>query len=498
MTLIITTLIGFFLSPFIVKNLGEEANGFTQLANNFITYASLLTLALNSMAGRFITVSYYQGDKKTCEKYYSSIIIGNAIIILVLIIPAILCVCNLENIIDTSGVNANHVKLLFSFVFASFFVSQATGIFNIACFVKNSVYIQNVVQMFHSMLRAIMLIFIFSIFSAKIYFVSFVGLALAIVNLLVAFVIKKKILSDISFNVKAFDIKTIIKLISSGIWNTINQGGAILMTGLDLLIANLLIGSGPMGVLAVAKTIPTMITQLCTSINTSFSPNQTISYSANNNEDFINTLNNSSKISCAIVSVTLMVFCVFSFDFYRLWQPTLDAGMLSNLSVLTLMMYMPVCGTQALYNVFTATNKLKLNSITFLIMGVLSSITTIVVVKYTNLGVLAVAGISSVFSILRSLVFTIPYTSKLVNKKWFYYYKDVVVSLLSCGIVGLISFFIKFLISPNGWIELIVACGVSAISSLIINIFIVMNKQQRKTFLTKLFGKMRGENEKQR
>jgi len=53
----LTMVISFFLSPYIVSNFGAEANGFTQLANNFVNYATLITIALNSMAGRFITIS---------------------------------------------------------------------------------------------------------------------------------------------------------------------------------------------------------------------------------------------------------------------------------------------------------------------------------------------------------------------------------------------------------------------------------------------------------
>ena len=58
-------LISFFLSPFIVKNIGVEANGFVTLANNFVTYAQLIVSALNSMAARFIAIAYIKKDYKT-------------------------------------------------------------------------------------------------------------------------------------------------------------------------------------------------------------------------------------------------------------------------------------------------------------------------------------------------------------------------------------------------------------------------------------------------
>lgn len=61
-TVVVQFATSFFLSPFIVKALGAEANGYTQLASNFVMYATLLTTAFNSMASRFVSVAYHQGS----------------------------------------------------------------------------------------------------------------------------------------------------------------------------------------------------------------------------------------------------------------------------------------------------------------------------------------------------------------------------------------------------------------------------------------------------
>ena len=62
--------INFFLSPYIIENVGTEAYGFVQLANNFITYFSILTIALNSMSSRFISVSYFKDDILSANEYF--------------------------------------------------------------------------------------------------------------------------------------------------------------------------------------------------------------------------------------------------------------------------------------------------------------------------------------------------------------------------------------------------------------------------------------------
>lgn len=51
---LITIFISLFITPYIVEQLGGEAYGFVGLANNFVSYASLITVALNSMSSCFV------------------------------------------------------------------------------------------------------------------------------------------------------------------------------------------------------------------------------------------------------------------------------------------------------------------------------------------------------------------------------------------------------------------------------------------------------------
>ena len=71
-TMIIQLMVSFFLSPFIVENIGEAANGFTQLANNIVSYATLISLAFNSMASRFISVNFHKGNNEKVKRYFTA------------------------------------------------------------------------------------------------------------------------------------------------------------------------------------------------------------------------------------------------------------------------------------------------------------------------------------------------------------------------------------------------------------------------------------------
>lgn len=483
-------IINFFLSPYIVKELGEEVNGFVQLANNFVMYASLITIALNSMAGRFISISYHKSDIKAANNYYASLIVGNVIVLILLILPSIYCIYNLEQILNISYNNIKDVKILFVFVFINFFFTQIIGILNIGTYVTNKLYMNNIVNLFKSILNVILLVLVFYLLTPRIYYVSLVGVILSLVTFIASYIIKIRVLSDIRFNINNFDKKKVLEMIFSGFWNTVSQCGNILLTGLDLLIANILINPIQMGILSVAKIVPNSIIQLAGIINNNFSPSLVIAYSSGEKEKILKHLRTSMKISSVLISIPVVVFCVFGFDFYRLWMPTLDPLILTILSILTCIAFIPFSGPQVLYNVYTTTNKLTINSLTVVLSGILNFLIVFILIKFTNIGIYAIAGVSSVISIIRNLVITVPYTAKLLELKWYEFYKDVIISIICCVICLIISVIFKNIIIPNSWIMMSISIFITSGISFIVNILFILDKNEKKILKSKLLRRI--------
>ena len=106
--------INFLLTPFIVKSLGVEAYGFVGLSNNIIGYLQLATVALNSMAGRFITIEYHKGNLEQANKYFSSVFYSNVVISAVLAIISIILLVFLEYVIHIPVNFVADVKWLFA------------------------------------------------------------------------------------------------------------------------------------------------------------------------------------------------------------------------------------------------------------------------------------------------------------------------------------------------------------------------------------------------
>lgn len=454
LTLLITIIIDFFLSPFIVQKLGAEANGYAQMATNFINFASLLTLALNSMGARSITINYHKGNYEKANKLYTALIIGNLFIIAFLIVPASIFILLLEKIIEVNGVNLLDVKILFALSFYSFFAAQFISIFNTGAFLKNKIYLNNIISCAGVVIRGCLYIFLFTFFEAKISYVSLTSALVNSIAIIFAFFVKKKVAPDLKFSLSYFSFASIKELLGLGIWNAINQGGNLLMTGFDLLLTNILIGSTAMGVLSVAKIVPNIIIQLSTTVNNTLVAHQTITYSVESKEEYLKTIKKTIVFSTFLILIPTVVFLCNSAGFYSVWQPTLNKNELAVLSFLSCFALIPLAGTQSIFNVMTTTGKLKFNALTFLGSGLINVVLVILFVKFTDASIYAVAGISSALSLLRNLAFIIPYVSRLLKVKFFYFYKYVLFSCFVAFTFAAISLGVGKMVAVNSWITL--------------------------------------------
>lgn len=475
--------VSFFLSSYLVVSLGEVANGFTQLANSFVSYASLITLAFNSMGSRFISASWHRGYKEKSVAYYSTLIVCNVVLCLLFIPLAMYVIFNLESIVDMGNANPSDVALLFAFVFANFGVNLFVSLLCSAMFVVNKVYITNAVNLFRNVLNAVLLVFVFSYFNAHVCYVSLVSFSLTVFSLPVCYVCKVKLVPDLQFRWKGFSGKYIRDLTSSGIWNTVNQCGNILTTGLDLLFANWFVGASPMGVLSVAKTVPNAVSTLATTINNNLEPELVIVYAREGVDGFLRRLKMDMRLSNLILAAPIGVLCALAEPFYRLWMPSLSSYNLAILSILTVLNFIPWAGPQVLYNVFTVMNRLKVSSLTFLFGSVLNVLLVLFCLRFTDFGIFAIAGVSAVISVLRNLLIIAPYTSRLLGQSWWTMYKEVLISLLSVLGSCLISFCVSIFLPTATWCGLASAILISCLISWAFIFTITFPAEQRLRYL---------------
>lgn len=479
--------INFVLSPYIIENVGVDAYGFVSLANNFVNYASLITIALNSMAGRFITIEIHRNNKEEANKYFNSVLVCNLLISIVLLVPATIMIFFLEKLINIPNEIMLDTKILFALVFLNFVLSIINTTYSVATFVRNRLDLSSRRNIESYIIKAGLLLLLFTLFSPKISYVGIASCAVSVFLILCNIRYTKKLLPEIKVNIKDFEVKKILTIIKSGIWNTVTKLGQILSDGLDLLICNIWIDSEAMGQLSVAKTLSGVVSNLLASISSIFQPNLTIYYAKNQIKEVVQELKMSMKVTGLFANIPLSYLIVFGTIFYTAWVPNQNIELIQILTILTVQGEIISGVITPMYSIYTVTNNVKVDAIIRVVTGFVNVLIVFLLIKFTNLGIYAVAGTSIITGTLVNITFVPIYVAKkCLNVKWNTFYpiifKYVGTSLGLIGILYLIKIFIdKFNITYN-WITVFATAIVTGIIGLIINYCLLFNKEEKQQF----------------
>ncbi len=489
--------INFFLTPYLVKSLGTESYGFIGLANNFVQYATIITLALNSMSGRFISIAYHKGDKEKASRLFSSVLVADLFLAGVMLLATSLFTLYLDVFLDIPDKLIGSVKITFGITFLTFVISIITAIFTTATFVKNRIDINSVRDIISNLLKIAIIVALFAFFPPQLYFISLATLACGVFLLITNINVKKRILPDVQISFKKFEITAVKTILAAGIWMSLAQLSNALISGVDLLVCNLTLGATLMGVFSIAKTIPHCISSLIATMGSVFTPHYTILYAKNDIKGLVKEVNLTSRLVSFLLTVPIAGFIAFGFEFYTLWQPTKtpeEIQVIQILSVLTCVTYLFTAHTQCMTMLNSVCNKMRLPVLVSLSVGIASILINVLVLNFGNLGdngIFVIATTSSVFMSLRALFFIPLYSSYILKQKWTSFYPSIIRGWISFIALVLIFIFIKSFFAVNGWLMFAVLCLAAAVVGYAVSLPIMFSFSEIKNLKDKFlkFGK---------
>lgn len=483
-------LVTMVITKITVQKSGDELYGFYSLANDFVNYAMILSIALNSMAGRYITISYYNESKEDVNKYFNSILFANIVLCCLIAVPMFLFIFFLDKIINIAPQDVNHVKMLFLFMFLNFGVTIISSVFTVGTFIKNRVDLDSYRSIESNVIKIILIIVSFSLFQSNIAYLGMATLASTLYVFAVNIYYLKKLTPEIKpFKKQFINFNYIKKVIHSGIWNSITRIGAILLNGMDLLIANLMVSTSAMGVLSVSKTLPKYFISAISSFSAVFTPSITIEYAKKNKQKLINKLTFAIKICSVFSNMIETIIIVLGTRIYTLWVPNQNSHILHILSIIAILGFCIILPLEPLWSVFTVTDKVKISSMYLIVEAVVTITTVAVLLQIVPKGfwqLVVIAGVSSLAEIIRGITFLPMYSAHCLQVQKRIFYKLLNRILAALVVTLSISFVIMRNISEVGWIGLFVMCIIIGFISVIINLLVVFDKQERKQVISSL------------
>lgn len=475
--------IGLLLTPYIVKSIGKEAYGFVGLANNFISYAQIVVLALNSMAARFVTICVNRGEYVQASKYFSSVFYSNLFLSIILFVFSLVVVVNLECLINIPVEMSNDVKMLFALIFLNFILSVFFSVYSIATFTRNRLDLASIRNITSNFFRVFVLLVTFCFFLPKVWYLGFATLVATIYIVITNIILNRKLLPELKISRLYWDKVKVGELLRSGFWNSVTQLSVMLASGLDLLIANLFIGAAAMGTLSLAKLMPVLILSLFGMMGSVFAPNLMYAYAQGDQQGLRAQLLLSIKFFGCISSIPIVILVSYGDHFFHLWIPNENYQLIYILSIIACFELCFALPLQGIWNVFTVTNKVKIPSINLLCRGIASFSFIILAMNLASeeSRIYFLAGIASLIGGVNFLIFLPIYGARCLDITWKFFFRPLIKNLFSIILFIIVSFTLKSIVGcGDNWMILIGECFISTAFILIFNYFFVLDNRERE------------------
>ncbi len=484
--------ISFYITPRIAGQFGSDTYGYLKLANDFASYAALFSIALNSMASRFIMLERARGNTEKARQYFSSVGVANTILALIFVIPAVLCVRWLDTLFEIAPALVWEVKLTYALTFTNFILQLFFSIYSNCYYITNTLYLSSLRTSQASILNAVTVLSLFFFFQPRLSYVVCGTLAATVFTICANVFYTRRLTPDLVFRFSDFSFRRVWTILSSGIWNSITQLSNILTNQLNLLITNIFIGAATMGHLSVAVTAPNVIINFNATIANVFSPNLMRLYAEGDREGMKQAAKTAMRFMCLFVGLPVAVLLTMGTEFFSLWVPTEPAALLRALAVLTILNSIVTGPLQPIYQIFTITNKVRENSIVMICYGFVYLGVVYLLLKTTDLGVYAILGANLVGSLLVASFYHLPYAARHIGLPRWEFFPEIGRSILSFAVVSAIGFGVSRVTDLSAsWLHWFAGAAVTALLGFVCNLFLILRREERAMLREKVGGKLR-------
>lgn len=436
--------INYLITPYVTKQLGIGAYSYVTIITNIISFFTVITYTLNSMVGRFYTISYNENKQKSNE--YISTALFSCIALSIILFPIILLMTlNLDKIIVIEEELKKDVQVAFFISSITFLLSTISSIMLTGTYAKNKLNINNAINIIANLFKSIVIFSLFYIFSAKIWYIGLGGLIQTVIIIILGYICFRHFIPTLKFKITFFKKKYAKELICAGLFNSIILLGNNLMTQVDLLVGNRFISDIELlGKYSVVLLFSNTIRQVASSLSSAFSPTTIKLYAEKKYDELIKYTNKAVAICSTILGWTVSIIASLLIPFVLIWLKQ-DFTEYQHLFVIMLLSLLPNMAISQLNVLNQAMNKLKIPAIASIVAGIFNIVLAIIFVKIFNLGIYGIAIASILCLTLRNLIFAPIYASIITKQKCYIYYKP----LLKSTILAIVTCIFGLLIQRN-------------------------------------------------
>jgi len=156
--------VNIFLTPFLIKSLGDSEYGVYQMMSSFAGYLVLINFGTGTVMTRYVSIALANKDKKSEKNYIATCLVITAILGLIILIAAMVLYAFIESIYSNSMTTEQieKAKVLYLFVAGNVFVTLIAQTFQGVINAYEKFAVNNLWQILRTFLKAFLIVLLFS------------------------------------------------------------------------------------------------------------------------------------------------------------------------------------------------------------------------------------------------------------------------------------------------------------------------------------------------
>ena len=450
----LSLVVGVWYVPFLVRRLGPAAYGLIPLASTLTSYMSLITLGLNSAVGRSFTIALEQEDHHQANRIFNTSFWASLTLCTALLIPIVLGLAFLESIVRIPPGFETEARWLFAGIAAAFLLNEIKMPFEVSWFSRNRFDLRNLISTGEILTRAGLVAVLFYVLSARVPYVGGAILCGTMVSAAGAVWLWRRLTPRLRIQIRDFDWRVLQSLAPTGGWVIVNQVGAILYLGINLLVANRLFGAELGGKYAAVQALPMLVQTLGATIGMVFNPTSIYYYARQDIGGLVIHLCRALKCLGLMLALPIGLMCGFSEPLLRLWL----GPAFGELSPLLVLMASHLCINMAinpLLGLQITTNRVKVPGVLTLIIGLVNLGLALLLAGPLQCGLYGIAAAGAITMTLKHALFTPLYAAHVLGKPWFTFLREMTPILLVTAAAILVGRGVSWAFAIGGWADLV-------------------------------------------
>ena len=477
----LSAVIAFFVTPFLIATIGVEAYGFYPISAEVMTFFGIFTGVVNATASRYVTIEDARGNGADANKYFSTVFFSNVVLCLILLVPMGLFVGFMDRILSVPRGFLTELRVFFSLVLTSVIVGALSSAFGCAYSVSNRVDLHAGQDFIVVLIRAAVLFALLGGgFTSSIVGVGVALLAAASVGAVIQWLMCRRLAPQLSLSIKNVSSRHGKRVLLSGFWYSLNRLGAFLMTGILLLISNVIFTAEGAGVYSVSLTASRFLSGVLLMLAGVFLPVTAKRFARGEERQLRLDVVRNQKITGYFASVGAALGIGFCNEFFALWIPEQNSSLLRTLTILSIVPLVAVACALPIVDLGVVMDRMRRLSLYFVAGGLFSLAAVLFVACFTPIGVVGVALISSGAQLLWYGVAVPFFGGRLLGGRVLSFYRPAFRCFLACGLSVGVILLIKMVAPIDNWFDFSVVASVAAVVSMAANFLCVFGKPKFK------------------